>query len=123
MKIKTDLPYYWPIYYLLAHNCQSRRVAQIGYWYLDRNNQPTKQKLSNLEDTREKVLKIAKRIKLLRQLEKFDCPQGEGGCHFCSPMEKILTGKASLVGVNDFGQNVYILKKLVSEDLAESEVL
>lgn len=112
-----------PIYYLLAHNCQFRKVAQASYWYLDRNNQPTKQKLPNLEDAREKVLKIAKRIKLLRQLEKFDCPQGEGGCRFCSPMEKILTGKASLVGVNDFGQNVYILKKLVSEDLAESEVL
>ncbi|MFC1727742.1 RecB family exonuclease [Patescibacteria group bacterium] len=112
-----------PIYHLLVHNCQSRKVAKVSYWYLERNNEPTEQKLPDLKKAQEKVLKIAQRVKLLRKLEKLDCPKGEGGCRHCRPLEEILVGEARLVGVNAFGQNVYVLKGSFSKKQAESEIL
>ena len=39
------------------------------------------------------------------------------------PLEKILTGEATFVGVNDFGQNVYTLKDFSSPETKESKVL
>ncbi|MBL7159594.1 PD-(D/E)XK nuclease family protein [Candidatus Microgenomates bacterium] len=112
-----------PIYHLLVHNCQQRKVAKASYWYLDRNKKPTEQKLPNLEKAHEKVLAVAKKIKLIRQLKKFDCPEGKEGCRHCQPLEKILTGEAVLVDVNDFGQNVYILKRAFSAETTDSEIL
>ena len=112
-----------PIYHLLVHNCQQRKVAKASYWYLARNNQPTKQKLPNLKEAHERILKIAKRIKLARQLEKFDCPEGKNGCRYCQPFEKILRNEALFVGENDFGSNVYVLKKSAAGKEAESEIL
>jgi len=112
-----------PIYHLLAKNCQSRRVAGASYWYLDRSDAPAKQKLPDLEESFQKVLKIAKKIKLMRQLEKFDCPSGSEGCRYCRPFEKILLGKAVLVGINDYGQNTYVLKESASSQSPASEIL
>lgn len=111
-----------PIYHLLVHNCQQRKVSGASYWYLERNREPVKQPLPGLKEAHGKVLKVAKKIKLHRQLEKFDCPRGKEGCRYCRPLEKVLTGEAVLVGVNNFGQNVYILKKPASRKTA-SEVL
>jgi len=111
-----------PIYHLLVHKCQQRKVVKASYWYLARDNQPTEQKLPNLKEAHERILKIAKRIKLVRQLEKFDCPEGKNGCRYCQPLEKILRGEALFVGENDFGHNVYILKKPASKKV-ESEIL
>lgn len=112
-----------PIYYLLVHNCQKRKVAKVSYWYLDRNDEPLEQPLPDLKKAHDQVLTIAKRIKLLRQLEKFDCPEGRDGCRYCRPLEKVLSGEATLVGVNDYGQNIYILKRPQPGDLPESEIL
>jgi len=112
-----------PIYHLLVHNCQQRKVAKVSYWYLDRSSKPVEQKLPDLEKAYEKVLAVAKKIKLIRQLEKFDCPEGREGCRHCRPLEKILSGEATLVGVNDFGQNVYVLKKLIFAETTDSEIL
>ncbi|MBN1263089.1 MAG: PD-(D/E)XK nuclease family protein [Candidatus Pacebacteria bacterium] len=112
-----------PIYRLLAANCQERGVAKASYWYLELENEPVEQALPDLDESFQKVLKIARRIKLARQLSKFDCPQGKEGCRYCLPLEKILTGEASLVGVNDFGQNVYTLKKAASDKIGESQLL
>jgi len=112
-----------PIYHLLVHNCQQRKVAKVSYWYLDRNEKPTKQELPDLESAHKRVLTVAKKMKLIRQLEKFDCPEGKEGCRYCQPLEKILIGKATLVGVNDFGQNVYALKRTSSEETTDSEIL
>ena len=112
-----------PIYCLLVHNCQQRKVAKASYWYLDRNKKPTEQKLPNLKKADEQVLAVAKKIKLIRQLEKFDCPEGKEGCRHCQPFEKILTGEAVLIGINDFGQNVYILKRASFAETIDSEIL
>ena len=112
-----------PIYCLLVDNCQQRKVAKASYWYLARNDEPTEQEMPDFKKAREKVLKVAKKVKLHRQLEKYDCPQGEEGCRHCRSLEKVLAGEAVLVGVNDFGQNVYVLKKTASGKMAESEIL
>src|SRR3989339_2289985 len=66
-----------PIYNLLVHNCQKRKVDGAWYWYLGSSNTLTKRELPDVELAAEKILKVAKQIKLARQLERFKCPNGE----------------------------------------------
>ena len=96
-----------PIYYLLASNTQSRPVAKMSYWYLDRESEPKEQLLSDPDKAKAKILKIAKEIKLARQLNRFKCPQS--GCRTCRPYEKILAGEGQLVDKDQFGRDVYTL--------------
>lgn len=98
-----------PIYHLLVHYCQNRPVTAASYWYLDRSDDLTPQKLPDLVKSQDKILKIAKRIKLQRSLNKFDCPQGDKGCRACRPYEAILRGEAELVGHDAFRADVYVL--------------
>lgn len=110
-----------PIYYLLAHNCQTRPVKQASYWYIARDNLLTPKKLPDLKKSHELVLKIGKEIKLARQLERFKCPEGERGCKHCSPYEKILRGEAIFVGTGEYGADIYVLDD--SADHLMSEIL
>lgn len=103
-----------PIYHLLVHNCQHREASKASYWYLGLDKMVEK-KLPDLDSAKEQVLKIAKEIKLARQLERFKCPHGEGGCSACRSMEKILRGEAEFVGENDYRQDVYVLKRSKQE--------
>lgn len=111
-----------PIYYLLAHNCQTREVKKASYWYIARDDMPVEKKLPDLDHAYELVLKAGKEIKLARSLERFKCPAGEGGCRHCSPLEKIIRGEATFVGNGEYGSDVYALFNLVST-LPASEVL
>lgn len=110
-----------PIYYLLAHNCQTRPVKQASYWYIARDDLLTPKKLPDLDKSHELVLKIGKEIKLARQLERFKCPAGESGCKHCQPFEKIIRGEAIFVGTGEYGADIYILNN--NENINESEVL
>ncbi len=107
-----------PIYHLLVHNTQKREVAKASYWYLANDEQAEEQVLPALEDAQEKVLAVAKKIKLARKLERFKCPEGEPGCRFCQPLEKIVAGEAQQVGVSQYNQDIYILP---ATELGESE--
>jgi len=98
-----------PIYHLLVHNTQHRKVIKASYWYIDLHDKPVEQKLPDLIKAHEQVLEISKKIKLARKLEMFKCPQGDGGCQFCKPFEKVIAGEAEKVGVNDYNQDVYVL--------------
>lgn len=98
-----------PIYNLLARNCQSRNVAKASYWYLETDNRCTEVKLPDVDESLNKILEIARRVKLARQLNKMTCPNG--GCFACRPMEKIINGEAELIGQDDFRRDVYILKE------------
>lgn len=109
-----------PIYYLLAKNCQNRAVDKASYWYIERNNEPTEKKLPDADEAYKKILDIAKKIKLARQLNVFKCPY-KTGCSACRPFEKIIRGEAQLVGVDERGNNLYILEELSPEK--ESEVI
>jgi len=99
-----------PIYHLLVHNCQKRKVNGAGYWYLDSSDEIVAKKLPDLEESKIRVLEIAKQIKLARQLNRFKCPQGDDGCRLCREMEAILDGQAEYVGEDEYHRcNVYIL--------------
>lgn len=99
-----------PIYYLLVSNLQKRKVAKISYWYLEFNDKCEEQKLPDPKESMVKILKIAKQIKLARTLSRFKCPEGEKGCRYCTPLERIIKGEAKYVGVNSFNQDTFIFK-------------
>jgi len=96
-----------PIYHLLVKNTQSREVSKTSYWYLLTSDSAKEAKLPNLNESSERILATAKRIKLTRQLEHYMCPSG--GCRYCLPLEEISKGKGELVGVSSYGQDIYII--------------
>lgn len=96
-----------PIYHLLVKNTQSREVSKASYWYLLKDDEPNEVDLPDLKESFEKVLAAAKRVKLARQLEHFQCPKG--GCKYCIPLEEIVKGKGELVGTSTYGQDIYII--------------
>ncbi len=110
-----------PIYHLLVHHCQERKVEKASYWYLERGPQLTEKPLPDLDQSRESILKIAKKIKLARQLEKFDCP--DNGCFACQPMEEILKGNGEFIGVDEIKRDTYILVKPPEEEKEKSVIL
>jgi CRISPR/Cas system-associated exonuclease Cas4 (RecB family) len=111
-----------PIYHLLVANCQKRRATRACYWYLDRSDELSERPLPDLEEARDKVLKIAKEIKLARKLEIFKCPQ-QTGCSVCKPFESILRGEAEFVGVNEYNADVFVTKEMADQTEDESVVL
>lgn len=105
-----------PIYQLLLNNLQKRKVSGASYWYLDSENTPKEVSLPNMEESFEKVYKIAKAVSDARSLvqkegaEKvFICPRGESGCFGCAPFEKIIRGEAEFLGVGEWGQEMYLV--------------
>lgn len=100
-----------PIYYLLAHNCQTHQVKKASYWYIAKDDAPIEKKLPDLDKSKELVMKIGKEIKLARQLNRFKCKEGELGCKYCTPYEKILRGEAIFVGNGDYGSDLYIISE------------
>lgn len=97
-----------PIYYLLAKRCQTKTVSGVSYWYIDRDNEPIAMELPLEDESIARVMEAAKRVSLARKLERFVC-QYKDGCASCRPLELILSGNATLIGVNDFGQDLYVL--------------
>lgn len=110
-----------PIYHLLVHNCQKRKVDRASYWYLELNDELTPKTLPDLKSANDEILRIAREIKTARALERYRCPQGEEGCFACKPMERILKGEAEFVGENDYRQDVYILPPRSSERSADED--
>jgi len=110
-----------PIYYLLAHNCQTRTVKKASYWYIARDDMPVEKSLPNLEKSKALVIKIGKEIKLARQLNRFKCPEGESGCKHCLPFEKIIRGESVFVGTGEYDTDLYI--NFHNSSLPPSEIL
>jgi ATP-dependent helicase/DNAse subunit B len=98
-----------PIYHLLMHNCQKRKVSGASYWYIDRDDEPKAVELPNLEDAYKRVYEVAIQVKKARDAKVFECPTG--GCVHCAPFEAILAGKAEYVGVGEYNQDLYIFRK------------
>jgi ATP-dependent helicase/DNAse subunit B len=112
-----------PIYSLLVHNCQRRRVDGAWYWYLGQSDTLTQKELPDIESSSEKILKIAKQIKLARQLERYKCPNGEQGCRACRPYEMVLRGEAELVGQDEYKADVYVISKPTTNEDDDSKIL
>lgn len=109
-----------PIYYLVASNTQKRTVTKLSYWYLESKSSLDSVAVPSAEEISKKVLEIGKKIKLSRIMNKFECP--EGGCRDCQAHEEIVAGKAMYVGVNDFRQDLFVVKKSATFD-QESDIL
>jgi len=119
-KKENDNSLQLPIYHLLVHNCQKRKVEKASYWYLETDDKPSEVVLPDLGEAHRKVLDIAKKIKLARQIEKYDCPKG-GNCFFCDPMEKILKGGGEFIGTDNYKRDIYILKNTQKDNNESSE--
>ena len=98
-----------PIYQLLLHNLQKRKVVGAQYWYLDMSDTPVDANLPNLEESYERVYNVAKQVAKTRESGVYDCPKGEAGCIHCRPYEAILRGEAKYVGKGEYKQDLYIL--------------
>jgi RecB family exonuclease len=110
-----------PIYQLLVTNCQSRPLTKASYWYLERNDEPTPVEMSDLDKAHEDILKIARQIKVARQLSRFKCSH-ETGCYACAPYEAIIKGEAELVGTDDRNKDLYMWSQVISDE-DTSEIL
>jgi hypothetical protein len=95
-----------PIYYLLVKNCQNRPVTKASYWYLENSAGPVEKPLPDYQKSADKILKIAKRIKLARTFGRFICPKD--GCFHCKPYEKIVDNKCRLVGQDSYGADIFV---------------
>jgi len=105
-----------PIYLLLVKNCQKRNVEKASYWYLEEDDDLTERELPGADEAHDKVLSVAKKMKLARQLESFNCPKGEDGCMFCQPFEKILKGEGTFIRTDEIKRDVYTLEKSDEEN-------
>lgn len=112
-----------PIYNLLVHNCQKRKVDGAWYWYLGMNDELTQKSLPDLKESEEIILKKAKKIKLARQMERFLCPNGDAGCRACRPYEMILKGEAEAVGSDEYRADVYVINKPTRNEEEDAVVL
>ncbi len=99
------------IYHLLVHYTQKRKVYKASYWYLDFSDTLTPKTLYPLDESYERVLKIAKKIKTVRALGKFSCKLENGPCYSCKKLEKILQKKAIKVKEDKkYRTDVYVLE-------------
>lgn len=96
-----------PIYLLLANNTQGRKVEKASYWYLDKEDGLKEVVLPSASESQEKVEKIALRIKLARQVNRFICK--DSGCRNCLPLERVLKGEGKKVAISEYNQDIYIL--------------
>lgn len=104
-----------PIYELLLKNLQKRKVSGASYWYLDKDDKPTEMKLSDYDESLNKVLSVAKQVKSARDKfkiegeEVFTCRSSSGECFACKSLQKIIRGEAQFVGVGEYDQELYIV--------------
>lgn len=98
-----------PIYLLLLNELQKRRVSGAAYWYLEKNDAPTEIALPDAVEAREKVLTIARCVKVAREERAYACPREAAGCFACQPYEAILNGEAEYLGVAGYGQDAYLV--------------
>lgn len=104
-----------PIYYLLAKNTQARPITKMSYWFLEGDIGLVEKNIPDEKTSIEKIMEIARRIKLGRQITHFKCPTD--GCFACRPLERVLAGEGKLVGVSNYRQDIYVLpgKKKTTE--------
>lgn len=110
-----------PIYHLLVRYCQSRLVTKASYWYLDREDGLVEKVLPSIEEARERVLTIARKIKLARQLGRLSCPNQ--GCMHCQPYEDIVAGKGELVAEDEYHYDVYTLPLRAPQIISTESVI
>jgi ATP-dependent helicase/DNAse subunit B len=97
-----------PIYLLILNKLQKRKISGAAYWYLE-EGKIVEKKLPSVEESYDKVYKVAKQVAEAREKREFKCPKGESGCFACRPFEKIIRGEAEFIGVGGYGQELYVV--------------
>lgn len=105
-----------PIYSLLVHNTQGRKICKLSYWYIANSPTPVEKELPDLQEAHDHILQVAKQIKLARKLVLFKCNHGEKGCHSCRQLELIITGKAEYIGENEYHQDMYFIPDAATDE-------
>jgi len=111
-----------PIYYVLAKRCQTRHIARMSYWYLERENGMVEKELPDEEDILTRIMESALEIQLATKLGRFKCREPEG-CYSCKPYELLLKGEGEFVGVNGYREDVYVLDSASQSESTDSEIL
>ncbi len=83
-------------------------VISSSYWYLRHDERPTDVDVPPIDESRERVLEVALRMKEARESGNFDCP--DGGCRYCEPYERIRNGEGTYIGSGDYGDDLYVLR-------------
>lgn len=122
-KEESDASLQLPMYCLLAQHCQERPIAKASYWYLETHDTLSEKSLPNLEETEKRVLDIARKVKLSRQLDHLKCPNGSDGCRECLSLEAVLRGEGVFVQSDEYGYDVYVLPKKEAQMEPLSEIL
>ncbi len=106
-----------PIYLLLCHKLQKRKVTKASYWYLESDTLVEKSLPDEVKAYND-VFAVAKRVSDARKANVFVCPKEEGECFHCKPYEEILRLKKEgasdtmeSVGVGQFKQELFIQKQ------------
>jgi len=115
-KEESDESMQLPIYNLLVKNCQKRPVVKASYWYLEFDNSPQEKELPDIVTAEKKILEVARKMKLTRKLEKYECPNGADGCFACSPLERVLKGEGEYVGVSGHRDTYFLEYKNNTEE-------
>ena len=90
-------------------------MTGASYWYLDKDDAPIEVDLPSVEESFEKVYKVASEVRNMRSRalvdgpEVFECHKGDAGCFACRPFEKILKGEAEYIGAGDMKQDLYMV--------------
>ena len=99
-----------PIYLLLLLHTQSRVIEKMSYWYLQMSDAPEEVKLPDEETAHQQIMQVARRIKLARQLNHFECEADpKNGCRHCAPFDAVIKGRGEFVGVGEYNREMYIL--------------
>ena len=79
---------------IVGKNCQSRTVSKMSYWYLDSDDVPEEVPIPDEDESIDRIMKVAQRIKLARQLKHFKCAIDEvHGCSALLPFESGIQGQ------------------------------
>jgi hypothetical protein len=111
-----------PIYYLLAKNCQSRHVAKMSYWYLEREDGIVEKELPAESEVLKQVMDSALEIQLATKLGRFKCKEPDG-CYSCKSYEKLIKGEGEFIGMGQYKEDIYILPDSSASYSNESEIL
>lgn len=98
-----------PIYRLLLNHYFGAANFRAKYWYLLSDDAPIEKEIPSLEESRELVLDIGRKIKQARADKNFECPRGESGCFACRDYRKIVNGDAKFSGKGIYGAKMYTI--------------
>ncbi len=90
-----------PIYLLLAKENFDKKTKKASYFYLNKNKEPTPQKVDTLSFYLEKIKKKANEILNTVDRGDFSCSSGYKNCFHCREFDMIFNGSAECVGFDE----------------------